>query len=260
SKRSNRAALREYYKLKNQPASAPAGAPPLLEVTDALGDTAPSPHPGSDVAASELDAPGFDASAYVARMLETQGLGELLRTYARVLGETRALDAEKKALVYDNYSKLISATETIRKMRANMDPLNPVAATLDPAISQVYAQAGRIRGEARRNAALPSLPGQEGRSQGGGDGGDERARVTREDVARRKRTQKIVREVLAAPERVRDLVRQGRYEDAKREWALPRRLLVGWSEKGVGGDDDVQACLQEGEAALKGEDTTRSAS
>lgn len=43
-------------------------------------------------------------------------LQELLKLYTRVLGEVRALDAEKKALVYDNYSKLITATETIRKV------------------------------------------------------------------------------------------------------------------------------------------------
>ena len=49
-------------------------------------------------------------------MLADSGLEELVRAYARVVGETRALDAEKKALVYDNYSKLISATETIRKV------------------------------------------------------------------------------------------------------------------------------------------------
>ena len=30
--------------------------------------------------------------------------------------EIRALDGERKALVYDNYSKLIAATDTIRKV------------------------------------------------------------------------------------------------------------------------------------------------
>ncbi len=30
--------------------------------------------------------------------------------------EIRGLDGERKALVYDNYSKLIAATDTIRKV------------------------------------------------------------------------------------------------------------------------------------------------
>lgn len=95
-KRSNRAALREYYKLRAPP-------PPRIEVPD------------SEVPASELDAEDFDAEAHVARVVAASGLEELLRLYAQVVGEVRALDAEKKALVYDNYSKLITATETIRK-------------------------------------------------------------------------------------------------------------------------------------------------
>lgn len=65
---------------------------------------------------SEIDSESFDAEAYIKARLKDSSLEELLKTYTRVLGEIRALDAEKKALVYDNYSKLITATETIRKV------------------------------------------------------------------------------------------------------------------------------------------------
>ncbi|KAG5934624.1 hypothetical protein E4U53_000649, partial [Claviceps sorghi] len=93
SKRANRAALREFYKLR---------VPRI-----AIG--------GSEVPASDLDDPEFNADDYVARVVANSGLEDMLRLYTRVVGELRALDAEKKALVYDNYSKLITATETIRK-------------------------------------------------------------------------------------------------------------------------------------------------
>ena len=73
--------------------------------------------PDSEVPASDLDAADFNADEYVARVVAESGLEDLLRLYAQVVGEVRALDAEKKALVYDNYSKLITATETIRKVR-----------------------------------------------------------------------------------------------------------------------------------------------
>lgn len=116
TKRNNRAALREYYNLKKTPAGAAAATPPLLEVTDA-DSVAGDELSGSDVPASEIDAAGFDAEAYVRARLNDSSLEELLKVYTRVLGEIRALDAEKKALVYDNYSKLITATETIRKVR-----------------------------------------------------------------------------------------------------------------------------------------------
>lgn len=96
AKRANRAALREYYNLK---ASAPR-----IELPD------------SEVPSSDIDVQDFKADEYVAKVVAESSLEDLLRLYTRVVGEVRALDAEKKALVYDNYSKLISATETIRKV------------------------------------------------------------------------------------------------------------------------------------------------
>lgn len=40
-----------------------------------------------------------------------------MRVEAGLLRDIRGFDGERKALVYDNYSKLIGATETIRKVR-----------------------------------------------------------------------------------------------------------------------------------------------
>lgn len=228
----NRAALREYYNLKKTAAAPPAGTP-TLEVTDPLGDTlSSSSNSHSEIPPSELDSPSFDADAYVRSALSSSNLADLLRLYARVLGEMRALDAEKKALVYDNYSKLIAATETIRRMRTNMDPLNPVASTLDPAIGRVYEMARGCREGIKAQM-----------EEGKGD-------VERGKAERRKRTREVVREVLGVPARLRGLVAEGRVEEARREWELPRRLLVSWKEKGVGGGD-VDVCIQEGDAALR---------
>jgi hypothetical protein len=102
NKRANRAALREYYNLRAAGLEAPALRIEL---------------PESEVPSSDLDAQEFDADEYVNKVVAESSLEQLLRLYTRVLGEVRALDAEKKALVYDNYSKLITATETIRKVR-----------------------------------------------------------------------------------------------------------------------------------------------
>ncbi|TDZ48238.1 Vacuolar protein sorting-associated protein 51-like protein [Colletotrichum trifolii] len=225
SKRANRAALREYYNLKK------AGGTPSLEVTDDSHRVAEY----SEVPPSDLDAAEFDAEAYVRKALQDNTLDDLLRVYTRVLGEIRALDAEKKALVYDNYSKLISATETIRKMRANMDPLNPMASTLDPAIAGIYAQASSIREELRNKVAPP----------------DSKERLDGDAAARKRRTRQLAQEVLAMPERLRGLVKEGKLEEAKTEWELPRRLLEVWKEKGLGGKD-VLECIEEGDAALTG--------
>lgn len=107
-----------------------------------------------EIKESELDREGFDAEKYVAEVLGREGLEGVLRVEAGLIGgelfyccliftwegwaiqngglggegaahadgmvarlEIRGLDGERKALVYDNYSKLITATDTIRKVR-----------------------------------------------------------------------------------------------------------------------------------------------
>ncbi|KAH7029011.1 Vps51/Vps67-domain-containing protein [Microdochium trichocladiopsis] len=230
--RRNRAALREYYNLRSKHGAA-IPPTPSVEVTEPEDDGVSA---YSEVPASEMDKDGFDPEAFIAQALAEKGLDELLRLYTRVLGETRALDAEKKALVYDNYSKLIAATETIRKMRTNMDPLNPMASTLDPAIAQIYTQASQIRDNLRKTIPAP----------------DEATKAPEEAAARRTRTKKLALAVLETPAKLRELVSEGRAEEARQAWKLPKRLLLSWKEQEVGGVD-VDACLQDGEAALRGE-------
>lgn len=225
--RRNRAALREYYNLIKEEKADDAGSE--YSIND-----------HSDVQESEMDREGFDAEAYIKHVLETQSLEELLKTYNQVLTDIRALDAEKKALVYDNYSKLIAATETIRRMRANMDPLNPMAATLSPAIAMIYERADSLKAElrgslttAQRSEAVMSE--------------EERAKK-----AKTARSRELARRVLGVPERLRVLVAQGKLEEARAEWEAPLRLLERWREEGKG-EEDVQDCIDDGEAALRGE-------
>jgi hypothetical protein len=227
----NRAALREYYNLQ----AAPASSPVLKEDTSSTS----SIHDTSDVLDSELDAPSFNASAYIKHVLETQGLAELMRTYNGVLTDIRALDAEKKALVYDNYSKLIAATETIKRMRENMGPLNPMASTLDPAIARIYEMAEKVKGEMR-------VAVEEGREGDGGRGGE------MEKERKREKAREVVLRVLGTPEKVRGLMKDGKDDEARTLWESALRILERWKQRGVGGPD-VLDCIEDGEAALRGE-------
>ncbi|KAB8292999.1 hypothetical protein EYC80_007361 [Monilinia laxa] len=229
--RRNRTALREYYNLKK-------GHDATAE--DAASEVS-SIHFDSEVQESEMDKDGFDGGEkYVKEVLEKQTLGELLRTYNGVLTDIRALDAEKKALVYDNYSKLITATETIRKMRTNMDPLNPMASTLDPAIASIYERAEKIKGELKEG-----IPESQRRVMEMGV--EERAAFQK-----KQNMKKLVLRVLETPENLRNLIAGGNEEEAKSEWEKTLVLLRRWKERGVGGSD-VQACIEDGEAALRGE-------
>lgn len=143
-----------------------------------------------------------------------------------LLSDIRALDAEKKALVYDNYSKLISATETISRMRGNMEPGSPGVGTLDVVVGKIWERVDEIREEI-----------------GGAVGGD----------GEKRRTVKAVREIVEVPDRVRGLLREGKEEEGRVLWEETLVVLRGWLESGKGGKD-VQVCIDDGEAALKGEE------
>ncbi|KAK3953292.1 Vps51/Vps67-domain-containing protein [Pseudoneurospora amorphoporcata] len=279
-KRANRAALREYYNLKKAQAASGTGgtSTPILEVTS----TPPSPDPSSTnngngfqqslssfdsiPASPVLDSPDFSAQPYLSELLQSSTLAELLKTYARILQEIRALDAEKKALVYDNYSKLISATETIRKMRTSMfdsnsstaDKLDPMTSTLDAVLGKVYQLASGIRGELRQRlseggeSAARRREAEQEQDRDLLEGiDDEEERRRRKD--RRDKTRELAREVARVPERLRGLMKEGKKEEAAREWEMPRRLLERWKERGVGGED-VGRLLEEGDAIVKEDD------
>ena len=177
----------------------------------------------------------------MSRILETQSLAELLKTYNVVLTDIRALEAEKKALVYDNYSKLIAATETIRRMRGNMESGNPMARTLDLAIVGIYERAEEIRTELRT-----TMPDAQRRNL-------EMGKEERQAAERRRRMRDVVKGVLEAPGEIREMVAAGRMEDARSFWDEKVRLLERWRKRGVGGAD-VQKCIDDGEAALRGDD------
>lgn len=114
-----------------------------------------------------------------------------------------------------------------------MDPLNPMASTLDPAIAQIYAQASAMRDALRATVAAPGAE----------------ARAEEEALARRRRSRRLARTALDTPARLRSLVADGKVLEAQRQWEMPRRLLVVWRDAGVGGAD-VQACMDEGDAAV----------
>lgn len=115
-----------------------------------------------------------------------------------------------------------------------MDPLNPMASTLDPAIAHIYNQA-----KAFRDAMRDAVPAPD-------------SKHTPQAAAALARNQRLAAAVLQTPERLRQLVKEGRTDEAQEAWRRPRRLLEAWRDQGVGGND-VAACLADGAAALRGE-------
>jgi vacuolar protein sorting-associated protein 51 len=60
----------------------------------------------------------------------------------------------------------------------------------------------------------------------------------------------LAAEVAAMPQKLRTLVEEGRMEEAKEAWVRPRKLLLIWKGKGLGGPD-VQRCLDAGDGVFE---------
>lgn len=208
--RRNRAALRDYYGLQNAaPADSRSNLP--LQTGDAEQE-------------SEFDKPDFDPESYVQLLLANESLEGVLRVEAGLVSEIRSLDGEKKALVYDNYSKLIAATDTIRSMREKMDPLTQTSMLVGD-IEHIAETAGRLFSELRKEQQhRPIVNGEVG------------------NLKKKCEQQKTVRWVLGTPGRLTRLLEADKRDEAQAEWEIVSRLLDKWN--GTDGVDEVrQSCL-----------------
>jgi hypothetical protein len=195
SRRRDRTALRDFYNLQST-----AEKPPPPALPSQTEDASPSDP------LSTLDNASFSAQNYVDDLLHSADTETLLRTLNAITISALGLEGDKKALVYDNYTTLLSATSTISRMRENVDPMAPVT-TLEPAVKHIADVAVGIAGSR------------------GVDGGKEEQRET-------------VKWVLGAPERLKGLKEQGKDEEVRKEWEEVRGLLDQW--EGVKGVDEVR--------------------
>ena len=73
---------------------------------------------------SNIDAVGFNHQAYVKNLLCTLEVKDLLKEDIKMVHDIKALDSDMQMLVYENYNKFISATETIKKMKTNVEAMD----------------------------------------------------------------------------------------------------------------------------------------
>ncbi|EDW02177.1 vacuolar protein sorting-associated protein 51 homolog [Drosophila grimshawi] len=65
----------------------------------------------------DMDTSSFDSDRYLERLLKDCSLKQIMDTEAAVVKDTQTLHSDMQTLVYENYNKFISATDTIRKMK-----------------------------------------------------------------------------------------------------------------------------------------------
>ncbi|KAL1550291.1 vacuolar protein sorting-associated protein 51 isoform X2 [Salvia divinorum] len=67
-----------------------------------------------------INTTSFDADQYMNLLVQKSSLDGLLQKHVEMASEIKNLDTDLQMLVYENYNKFISATDTIKKMKNNI--------------------------------------------------------------------------------------------------------------------------------------------
>ncbi|KAE9044879.1 hypothetical protein PR003_g2671 [Phytophthora rubi] len=148
-----------------------------------------------------IDSPGFDPKVYVKELLESRGLNDLLATDDQLIREIKELDTNMQMLVYENYNKFISATDTIRKMKNNVASMEEEVGRVVKSMDTITAKSESI------NVALAP----------------HRSKV--EKLIGVRRLLKRFEFIFELPQRLNTAVKQKEYANATKYYLLARRIL-----------------------------------
>ncbi|KAI0492793.1 hypothetical protein KFK09_027069 [Dendrobium nobile] len=76
--------------------------------------------PGRSAPADSINSPNFDSDLYMSILVQKLNLDGLLQKHVEMAAEIKNLDTDLQMLVYENYNKFISATDTIKRMKSNI--------------------------------------------------------------------------------------------------------------------------------------------
>ncbi|KAJ1878569.1 hypothetical protein LPJ57_003335, partial [Coemansia sp. RSA 486] len=204
--------LRAFYKTN------PAHAPPLPTTTTATSSASPL----------DLDSSGFDSKKYLKKTLLEQGVNGLLQADAELVSSVRQIDGDMKTMVYENYSKFISATETIGRMKEDADFMDAEMFKLSRRINDISERAKLV---------------------------DQQLVLRRERIRRLSSEQKTMRRLqllFDLPDRLSQLISQARFVDAAKQWSRTKPLLEHYRQLGVfaGVENDGRQIMASVEAAI----------
>jgi len=94
------------------------------------------------------------------QMLSNKSLPELVQKSNDLSLEIKELESDMQMLVYENYNKFISATETIQDMKMKVDGMEGEMGRLSKSVSEITESSSRINenlsGEPRTNVYFPA--------------------------------------------------------------------------------------------------------
>ncbi|KAG5479359.1 hypothetical protein LSCM1_04617 [Leishmania martiniquensis] len=92
----------------------------------------------------DLDSEYFNVNRYTTDLLKRESLKGLVETDTELLRRVRRLDGELQELVYRNYARFISATETIREMKDNIVEMDAKLQTLSQNVHTIDSISSQI--------------------------------------------------------------------------------------------------------------------
>uniref|UniRef100_A0A914C6A9 Vacuolar protein sorting-associated protein 51 homolog n=1 Tax=Acrobeloides nanus TaxID=290746 RepID=A0A914C6A9_9BILA len=93
-----------------------------------------------------LNSTVFEPEAYVSNLLKRKGLDELVAVEEDMVQNVRRLDAEMQQLVYENYNKFLTATNTVRNMQIEFSNMDEEMKTLTESMKQISTLSGSLNG------------------------------------------------------------------------------------------------------------------
>ena len=91
-----------------------------------------------------MDSRDFRVQEYIDHTLSESTLNQLLQFQSELIMGTKQLDGDMKTLVYENYEKFISANDTIKKMKLNVESMEVEMSRLDSKVGTVGEMASRL--------------------------------------------------------------------------------------------------------------------
>uniref|UniRef100_A0A8C2KC32 Vacuolar protein sorting-associated protein 51 homolog n=1 Tax=Cyprinus carpio TaxID=7962 RepID=A0A8C2KC32_CYPCA len=108
----------------------------------------------------DINGPHFDPEVYLNKLRMECSLGELMDHESCMVKQIRSLDSDMQTLVYENYNKFISATDTIRKMKNDFKKMEDEMDCLSANMASITEFSARISGTLQdQHAQITKLSG-----------------------------------------------------------------------------------------------------
>eukprot|EP00112_Aurelia_sp_Birch-Aquarium-sp1_P006498 Seg1716.21 transcript_id=Seg1716.21/GoldUCD/mRNA.D3Y31 product="Vacuolar protein sorting-associated protein 51" protein_id=Seg1716.21/GoldUCD/D3Y31 len=85
----------------------------------------------------DINGAHFQHEDYLEKMFKEKSLSELMDKETEIVKQIKSLDSDMQTLVYENYNKFISATDTIKKMKNDFHRMEDEMGKLDSTLSTV---------------------------------------------------------------------------------------------------------------------------